>query len=64
MLGGVVITSILGFYKKTSTPFNLTFSLCLVTDAIIKNDLQETIRLHVDNMLTTLFSQVSISPNI
>ena len=63
MLGGVIVMTIISLYKKSSSPFSLTFSLSLITDAIVKSNLHECIKLHVDNMLATLFNQVCVPPN-
>nr|XP_045621254.1 maestro heat-like repeat-containing protein family member 1 isoform X2 [Procambarus clarkii] len=62
-LAGLVMTTILSLYRKTTSPYNLTLSLALIIDAMLKNRLAEPMRFHVDNLLSTLFSQVCITPD-
>ncbi|XP_045111851.1 maestro heat-like repeat-containing protein family member 1 isoform X2 [Portunus trituberculatus] len=62
-LAGLVVTTILSMYRKTSCPYNLTFSLALIMDALIKKKITEGMRFHVDHLLSSLFTQVCVSPN-
>ena len=62
-LAGLVVTTILSMYRKTSCPYSLTFSLALIMDALIKKNITEGMRFHVDHLLSSLFTQVCVSPN-
>lgn len=62
-LAGLVVTTILSLYRKTSSPYNLTFSLAMISDAMLKKNLTESIKFHVDHLLSALFNQVCIVPN-
>ncbi|KAK8730652.1 hypothetical protein OTU49_007859 [Cherax quadricarinatus] len=62
-LAGLVVTSVLSLYRKTSSPYSLTLSLALLIDAVLKNQLTEGMKFHVDNLLSSLFSQVCITPD-
>lgn len=62
-LAGLVMTTILSLYRKTSSPYSLTFSLALLMDAMLKHHLTEGMKFHVDHLLSALFSQVCVIPN-
>uniref|UniRef100_A0A0P4W3R7 Maestro heat-like repeat-containing protein family member 1 n=1 Tax=Scylla olivacea TaxID=85551 RepID=A0A0P4W3R7_SCYOL len=62
-LAGLVVTTILSMYRKTSCPYSLTFSLALIMDALIRKKITEGMRFHVDHLLSSLFTQVCVSPN-
>ncbi|KAK3886737.1 hypothetical protein Pcinc_009116 [Petrolisthes cinctipes] len=62
-LAGLVVTTILSLYRKTSSPFTLTSSLALIMDAVLKKQLTEGLKFHVDQLLSSLFSQVCVLPN-
>ncbi|XP_042865363.1 maestro heat-like repeat-containing protein family member 1 isoform X1 [Penaeus japonicus] len=62
-LAGLVVTTILSLYRKASSPYSLTFSLALITDAMLKNNLTEGMKFHVDHLLGCVFNQVCVIPN-
>lgn len=62
-LAGLVMTTILTLYRKSSSPYSLTFSLALLMDAMLKHHLTEGMKFHVDHLLSALFSQVCVIPN-
>ncbi|XP_042231664.1 maestro heat-like repeat-containing protein family member 1 isoform X2 [Homarus americanus] len=62
-LAGLVVTTILSLYRKTSSPYSLTLSLALLMDALFRNNLTEGMKFHVDNLLSSLFNQVCVTPN-
>ncbi|KAK7069885.1 hypothetical protein SK128_026462, partial [Halocaridina rubra] len=62
-LAGLVVTTILSLYRKSNSPYNLTFSLAMISDAMLKNSLTESIKFHVDHLLSALFNQVCVVPN-
>ena len=62
-LAGLVVTTILSLYRKASSPYSLTFSLAMISDAMLKSNLTESIKFHVDHLLSALFNQVCVIPN-
>lgn len=62
-LAGLVVTTILSLYRKTSSPYSLTSALAMIIDAMLKNQLTESLKLHVDHLLSALFTQVCVMPN-
>ena len=62
-LAGLVVTTILSMYRKTSSPYSLTFSLALIMDALLKKKITEGMKFHVDHLLSSLFTQVCVLPN-
>lgn len=62
-LAGLVVTTILSLYRKTSSPYSLTSSLAMIIDAMLKNHLSEGLKFHVDHLLSALFTQVCVIPN-
>lgn len=62
-LAGLVVTTILSMYRRTSSPYSLTFSLALIMDALMKKQITEGLKFHVDHLLSSLFAQVCVSPS-
>lgn len=62
-LAGLVVTTILSMYRRTPSPYSLTFSLALIMDALMKKQITEGLKFHVDHLFSSLFTQVCVFPN-
>ncbi|XP_076028308.1 maestro heat-like repeat-containing protein family member 1 isoform X3 [Oratosquilla oratoria] len=58
-----IVVQVLGFYRKTSSPYHITMGLGLFIERVLEVSSAEALKPHIDNILNALFSQVCTVPN-